>query len=51
MEDLVIIVTHCVRILRPPGGGSSDNCYTLCWSTEASLVEDLVIIVIHCVTE
>ena len=30
MEDLVIIVTHCVRVLRPPGGGSSDNCYILC---------------------
>ena len=30
MEDLVIIVTYCVRVLRPPGGGSSDNCYTLC---------------------
>ena len=30
MEDLVIIVTHCVRVLRPPGGGSGYNCYTLC---------------------
>ena len=30
MEDLVIIVTHCVTVLRPLGGGSSDDCYTLC---------------------
>ena len=31
MKDPVIIVIHCVRVLRPSGGGSSDDCYKLCY--------------------